>query len=69
VTHVILNAIAVDGGPDDIRLDLADGMRVRLAPGIHLDLSQASEDTLATLADAFAQALHITRLHNLPVVA
>jgi hypothetical protein len=69
VTSVTLLAIGIDSEPHEIRLDVADGMRIRLAPGVHLDLAKASPETLRELADAFRLAAQCKNIQTLPEVA
>ena len=46
MTNVTLLAIGIDSRPEEIRLDVVGGMRIQLAPGVHLDLAKATPEAL-----------------------
>jgi hypothetical protein len=69
VTHVSLLAIGIDSEPHEIRLDVVGGMRVRLAPGVHLDLAKATPETLRELAAVCNLAAQCKDIQKLPEVA
>lgn len=69
MTRVNLLALGIDSQPGEIRLVVAEAMRIQLAPGVHLDLSKASPATCREIAEAFEQAARMKDFAALPEVA
>jgi ferritin-like metal-binding protein YciE len=69
VTAITLLAIKVDSPPDQLRLDPTHGLILRLEAGVHLDLSDASEETCQAMAELLATAAQIKAVRRLPEVA
>ncbi|GAA4823790.1 hypothetical protein [Streptomyces ziwulingensis] len=70
MTRISLLAIKVDSQPNDIRLSAEDhGLILRLAPGVHLDLSDTSEESLRVMAQQLMTAARIKAARQLPAVA
>jgi hypothetical protein len=69
VTAISLLSIKVDSAPEQIRLDPANGLLLRLEAGVHLNLDDASEETCRALARHFLTAAQIKKVQLLPEVA
>ena len=69
MTNVQLLAIGIDSRPEEIRLDVVGGMRIQLAPGVHLDLAKATPEALRELAAACNLAAQCKDFQSLPEVA
>ncbi|MFE0470574.1 hypothetical protein ACFW2V_03010 [Streptomyces sp. NPDC058947] len=67
MTSVALCGIKVDSTPQD--LGLSPHLVLRLAPGVHLDLADASEATLREMARLCLQAARVQANRQLPEVA
>lgn len=59
MTAISLLSVKVDSTPDQIRLDLEHGLTLRLEVGIHLDLTDTSEETCRRLARLLMQAARV----------
>lgn len=66
MTAISLLSIKVDSAPEEVSLD--PGMLLRLEVGIHLDLADASEETLRTIARHVLTAARIKAIKRLPEV-
>lgn len=69
MTAISLLAIKVDSPPEQIRLDPANGLLLRLEPGVHLNLDDTSEATLRAMARHLLTAARIKAAQQLPEVA
>ncbi|MFF0736810.1 hypothetical protein ACFYVK_35015 [Streptomyces chartreusis] len=69
MTNVQLLAIGIDSRPEEIRLDVVGGMRIQLAPGVHLDLAKATPEALRELASVCSLAAQCKDFQTLPEVA
>lgn len=69
MTAISLLSVLVDSRPEDIRLDPENGLRLRLEVGVHLDLTDASEETCRALARHLMTAARIKAAKSLPEVA
>ena len=67
MTAISLLSIGVDSPPDQISLD--PNLLLRLEVGIHIDLSDAPEETLRTIGRCFLQAARVKANRRLPEVA
>lgn len=69
MTAISLLAIKVDSPPAQVRLNPEHGLTLRLEAGVHLDLSDTSEETCRALARHFLTAAQIKKAQVLPEVA
>ncbi|MEV4784084.1 hypothetical protein AB0K53_01270 [Streptomyces tuirus] len=67
MTSVALCGIKVDSDPQD--LGLTPDLVLRLAPGVHLNLADATEATLREMARLCMQAARVKANQQLPEVA
>lgn len=56
MTRVTLLALKLDALPGDLHLDTVHGEIIRLAPGVHLDLTDTPEETCVALAQLLLKA-------------
>ncbi len=69
MTAINLLSIGVDSPPEEIRLDPANGLLLRLEVGVHLNLDDTSEETLRAMARHLLTAARIKAAKRLPEVA
>lgn len=69
MTNVTLLAIGIDSQPEEIRLIVAETMRIQLASGVHLDLSKTSPATCREIAEALERVARMKDFQTLPEVA
>ncbi|MFJ9671426.1 hypothetical protein ACIRP5_11630 [Streptomyces sp. NPDC101221] len=69
MTAISLLAVKVDSTPQQIELDPENGLRLRLEVGVHLDLTDTSEETCRVLARHLMTAARIKAAQRLPEVA
>ncbi|PAZ15610.1 hypothetical protein CLM62_12495 [Streptomyces sp. SA15] len=65
MTAISLLAIKVDSPPEQIRLDTEHGLVLRLEAGVHLNLTDTSEETCTALAKLLMDAASLKRLKAL----
>lgn len=56
MTAITLLSVKVDSPPETIKLDAEYGLTLRLEVGVHLDITDTSEETCRHLSRLFAQA-------------
>ncbi|MFC8065424.1 hypothetical protein [Streptomyces sp. NPDC057293] len=69
MTAISLLSVKVDSPPQQITLDPEHGLRLRLEVGVHLDLTDTSEETCRALARHLMTAARIKAARHLPEVA
>lgn len=62
MTRISLLAVTVDSQPEQLHLDPGRGLILRLEAGVHLDLTDASEETCTALAKLLMDAAALKRI-------
>ncbi len=69
MTRISLLAIKVDSPPAQIRLDAEYGLTLRLETGVHLDLTDTSEETCRAMARHLLTAARAKAAQRIQAVA
>lgn len=62
MTRISLLAVKVDSPPEQLHLDTERGFILRLEAGVHLDLTDTSEETCSALAKLLMNAAALKRI-------
>jgi hypothetical protein len=69
VTSISLLSIKVDSPPSQIHLDAENGLTLRLEAGIHLNLTDTSEETCRAMARLLLTAARAKAAQRIQAVA